>query len=107
MIERHKSNSKYNISDNIKKHSEDELEEDKLFENEIKSFKNCIYVFKDNNNKYLYTFHKKSNNNIYALRCKDRTNRKGRACYNLLKIISVTQQCSVEYENHNYVQNKL
>ena len=68
-----------------------------------------IYVYIDyDKNKYLYVFHKKSQNTkIIELRCKDRKNCKGRAQYNLeTEEIKVTIKCTIDkYENHNYLKS--
>lgn len=77
---------------------------------DIESYKDCIYVYTDNNNnKYLYTYQKvTSDKKTYELRYKDRLNCKGRAKYNIEeKAIIVTQICSIEYENHNYIKNEI
>ena len=70
-----------------------------------------IYVYIDNDkNKYLYVFHKKSQNTkIIELRCKDRKNCKGRAQYNLeTEEIKVTIKCTIDkYENHNYLKSQI
>ena len=68
-----------------------------------------IYVYTENEKKYLYIFHKPSKDKkFYELRCKDR-NCKGRAKINIdTDIITITQKCKIEdFENHNYIQEEI
>ena len=60
-------------------------------------------------NNYLYAFQKILNNGLfYDLRCKDRSC-KGRVKYDINKreIIIIQSYILAEYENHNYVKEKL
>ena len=64
---------------------------------------NILYIFKKIKKK---KFHKELGF-TYHLGCKDR-NCEGRAQYDITeKIIKITQDCSIEYKEHNYIKEKL
>jgi len=99
-------NKKEKISQkNITKKNEDNNESST---NNI--YKDKIFVYTDaNKKKYLYIFHRQSNDKEYNdLRCKDR-NCSGRAKYNIkAEIITISQNCSLEkYEDHNYIKEEV
>ena len=99
-----------NLNKNNKKKDIKKIESSKDIKNNDKEsdLKEGIYVYHDEiGNKYLYSFHKISNDGTYyELRCKDRTNCKGRAKYIIESgEIQIIQICTInKYEDHNYSQ---
>ena len=89
----------------IKKKGLSDDEENNIF-NEFPN-KYTLYIQEDKDkNKKIYSYHKE-HGFTYDLRCKDR-NCEGRAQHDLTdKIIKITQDCSIEYKEHNYVKEKL
>ena len=69
--------------------------------------KYTLYIQEDKDkNKKIYTYHKE-HGFTYDLRCKDR-NCEGRAQYDITdKIIKIKQDCSIGYNEHNYIKEKL
>ena len=91
--------------DSIKNKGLSDDEENNIF-NEFPN-KYTLYIQEDKDkNKKIYSFHKE-HGFTYDLRCKDR-NCEGRAQYDITeKIIKITQDCSIEYKEHNYIKEKL
>ena len=89
----------------IKKKGLSDDEENNIF-NEFPN-KYTLYIQEDKDkNRKIYSYHKE-HGFTYDLRCKDR-NCEGRAQYDLTdKIIKITQDCSIENKEHNYVKEKL
>ena len=69
--------------------------------------KYTLYIQEDKDkNKKIYTY-QKEHGFTYELRCQDR-NCEGRAQYDITdKIIKITQDCSIGYNEHNYIKEKL
>ena len=80
-------------------------EENNIF-NEFPN-KYILYIQENKDkNKKIYTYYKE-HGFTYDLRYKDR-NCEGRAQFDLTdKIIKITQDCSIEYNEHNYIKEKL